>query len=74
MDACCIEKSSAIKRLQEHQGKTLRLVLFANAAMFVVESSTSIKAVLPQGAAGSAAVKVVKGTVESAPFAYTRDV
>ena len=46
----------------------------ANAAMFVVESSTSIKAVLPQGSAGSAAVKVVKGAVESGAFAYTRDV
>lgn len=44
----------------------------ANAAMFVVESSTTIKAVLPQGSAGSAAVKVVKGAVESAAFAYTR--
>lgn len=44
MDACCIEKSSAIKRLQEHQGKTLRLVLFANAAMFVVEIVSALLA------------------------------
>lgn len=37
MDACCADKSVAIDRLRERQGKTLRLVLLVNAAMFVVE-------------------------------------
>jgi len=37
MDDCCIDKASAVERLREHQASTLRLVLVANAVMFVVE-------------------------------------
>jgi Co/Zn/Cd efflux system component len=37
MDDCCIDKASAVERLRERQGATLRLVLVVNAAMFVVE-------------------------------------
>ncbi len=37
MDACCTDKTSAVERLGERQAATLRLVLVANAAMFVVE-------------------------------------
>lgn len=37
MDDCCIDKASAIERLRERQATTLRLVLVANAMMFVVE-------------------------------------
>jgi Co/Zn/Cd efflux system component len=37
MDACCTDKASAVERLRERQAATLRLVLIANAAMFVVE-------------------------------------
>lgn len=37
MDACCIDKASAVERLRERQAVTLRLALAANAAMFVVE-------------------------------------
>ena len=37
MDDCCIDKASAVERLRERQAATLRLVLFVNAAMFVVE-------------------------------------
>jgi cation diffusion facilitator family transporter len=37
MDTCCAEKSTAIDRLRERQARTLRLVLFLNATMFVVE-------------------------------------
>jgi Co/Zn/Cd efflux system component len=37
MDDCCIDKASAVERLRERQATTLRLVLVANATMFVVE-------------------------------------
>jgi cation diffusion facilitator family transporter len=37
MDDCCTEKAIAVERLREHQAGTLRLVLLANASMFVVE-------------------------------------
>jgi Co/Zn/Cd efflux system component len=37
MDACCIDKAGAVERLREGQATTLRLVLAANAMMFVVE-------------------------------------
>ena len=37
MDDCCIDKASAVERLRERQAATLRLVLFVNVAMFVVE-------------------------------------
>src|SRR5262245_46125106 len=37
MDECCLDKACAVERLRECQATTLRLVLFANAAMFVVE-------------------------------------
>jgi cation diffusion facilitator family transporter len=37
MDDCCVNKAGAVERLRERQGATLRLVLVANAAMFVVE-------------------------------------
>lgn len=37
MDDCCLDKRSAVERLRERQAATLRLVLVANAAMFVVE-------------------------------------
>lgn len=37
MDDCCVNKSGAIERLRERQAVTLRLVLAANAMMFIVE-------------------------------------
>src|SRR6185369_1929159 len=37
MDDCCVDKADAVERLRERQAATLRLVLVANAAMFVVE-------------------------------------
>lgn len=37
MDDCCLDKAGAVERLRERQAATLRLVLVANAAMFVVE-------------------------------------
>jgi Co/Zn/Cd efflux system component len=37
MDTCCTDKVSAVERLRERQAATLRLVLAANATMFVVE-------------------------------------
>ena len=37
MNDCCTDKSCALERLRERQTDTLRLVLLANAAMFVVE-------------------------------------
>jgi Co/Zn/Cd efflux system component len=37
MDDCCVGKASAVERLRERQATTLRLVLVANAMMFVVE-------------------------------------
>lgn len=37
MDNCCSDKACAVERLREGQATTLRLVLAANAAMFVVE-------------------------------------
>jgi Co/Zn/Cd efflux system component len=37
MDDCCTEKTIAVERLREGQAGTLRLVLLANALMFVVE-------------------------------------
>jgi hypothetical protein len=37
MDDCCIDKATAVERLRERQATTLRLVLVANATMFVVE-------------------------------------
>ena len=37
MDDCCIDKASAVERFRERQATTLRLVLVANATMFVVE-------------------------------------
>jgi Co/Zn/Cd efflux system component len=37
MDDCCVDKACALAQLRERQAATLRLVLAANAAMFVVE-------------------------------------
>lgn len=37
MDDCCFEKAGAVERLRQRQAVTLRLVLAANTAMFVVE-------------------------------------
>jgi cation diffusion facilitator family transporter len=37
MDDCCQEKACIVQHLQERQAKVLRLVLIANALMFVVE-------------------------------------
>jgi Co/Zn/Cd efflux system component len=37
MDDCCIDKTCAVERLRERQAATLRVVLVANAVMFVVE-------------------------------------
>jgi cation diffusion facilitator family transporter len=42
MDGCCIDKSCAVERLRERQTTTLRLVLVANAAMFVVELAAGL--------------------------------
>lgn len=42
MDECCNDKSSALTRLREKQAGTLRLVLFLNAAMFVVEFAAGL--------------------------------
>jgi Co/Zn/Cd efflux system component len=36
-DDCCADKASAVERLRERQTATLRLVLVANATMFLVE-------------------------------------
>lgn len=44
----------------------------ANAASFNIVSNTSIAAVVPAGTAGSAVVKVVKGSLESSTVAFTR--
>jgi len=44
MDACCTDKSSALEQLSERQSHTLRVVLFLNAAMFVVEFSAGLLA------------------------------
>jgi Co/Zn/Cd efflux system component len=44
MDACCTDKASAVERLRERQAATLRLVLIANAAMFVVEFVSGLRA------------------------------
>ena len=37
VDDCCVDKTCAVERLRERQAATLRLVLVANATMFVVE-------------------------------------
>jgi cation diffusion facilitator family transporter len=37
MDDCCVDKACAVAQLRERQATTLRLVLTANAGMFVVE-------------------------------------
>ena len=37
MDDCCVDKTCAVERLRERQAATLRLVLVANATMFVLE-------------------------------------
>jgi len=37
MDDCCIDKACAVEPLRERQATTLRLVLVANAMMFIVE-------------------------------------
>jgi cation diffusion facilitator family transporter len=37
MDDCCVDKTCAVDQLRERQATTLRIVLAANAAMFVVE-------------------------------------
>src|SRR5437899_11088481 len=42
MDECCNDKSSALTRLREKQAATLRLVLFLNATMFVVEFAAGL--------------------------------
>ena len=44
MDTCCADKAGAVERLRERQAKTLRLVLFLNAAMFVVELTSGLLA------------------------------
>jgi Co/Zn/Cd efflux system component len=44
MDACCTDKASAIEQLRDRQAVTLRLVLIANAAMFVVELLSGVLA------------------------------
>ena len=42
MEDCCVDKASAVERLRERQATTLRLVLIANAAMFVVELASGL--------------------------------
>jgi hypothetical protein len=37
MDDCCVDKAGVVERLPECQADTLRLVLLANAAMFIVD-------------------------------------
>jgi Co/Zn/Cd efflux system component len=37
MDDCCVDKACAVDSLRKNQASILRLVLFINAAMFVVE-------------------------------------
>ena len=44
MDDCCIDKASAVERLRERQATTLRLVLVANAMMFVLELAAGLLA------------------------------
>ncbi|MFZ4894641.1 phage major capsid protein [Plantibacter sp. Mn2098] len=44
----------------------------ANAASFTVVSNTSITAVVPAGAAGSAAIRVIKGALDSDAVAFSR--
>lgn len=44
----------------------------ANAASFTVDSDTKITAVVPAGAPGSAAIKVIKGQLDSDSVAFTR--
>lgn len=44
----------------------------ANATSFNIVSNTSITAVVPAGTAGSAAVKVIKGSTESSTVPFTR--
>src|SRR5688572_29356109 len=44
MDDCCIDKACAVERLRERPATTLRLVLVANAAMFVVELASGLLA------------------------------
>ena len=44
MDDCCVDKACAVEGLRERQATTLRLVLIANAAMFVVELVSGILA------------------------------
>ena len=42
MDDCCNDKAEALAQLRERQAATLRLVLIANAAMFVVELAAGL--------------------------------
>jgi len=44
MDDCCIDKGCAVERLRERQATTLRVVLAANAGMFVVELVSGVLA------------------------------
>lgn len=37
IDACCSEKACAVEQLRERQAATLRIVLVANGAMFILE-------------------------------------
>jgi cation diffusion facilitator family transporter len=37
MDDCCTEKGCAIEQLRKRQSKTLRIVLYINGAMFMIE-------------------------------------
>jgi len=44
MDDCCIDKSYAVDALRERQAATLKVVLWVNAAMFVVELAAGLVA------------------------------
>lgn len=44
MDDCCIDKTCAIERLRHRQANTLRVVLAANAIMFLIEFGAGIRA------------------------------
>ena len=44
MDDCCIDKSCAVDALRERQAATLKVVLWVNAAMFVVELAAGLVA------------------------------
>jgi Co/Zn/Cd efflux system component len=44
MDNCCSDKAEVLDQLRQRQAGTLRLVLFLNAVMFVIELVSGIMA------------------------------